>query len=55
MSLQSRPADKWLLRGRLPRGGRENMVAFSIDGRGYIGLGEDANGTILNDLYSWHD
>ena len=48
-------ADKWLLRGRLPRGGRENMVAFSIDGTGYIGLGEDTNGTILNDFYSWHD
>jgi len=48
-------ADKWLLRGHLPQGARENMIAFSINGQGYFGLGEDANGTILNDFYTWHD
>ncbi len=48
-------ADKWLLRGRLPQGGRENMIAFSINGQGYFGLGEDASGKICNDFYTWHD
>lgn len=48
-------ADKWLLRGRFPQGGRENMISFSIKGQGYFGLGEDINGKICNDFYTWHD
>lgn len=47
--------NKWLLVGHLPQGGRENMVTFTISGKGYFGLGEDANGKILNDIYSWND
>ena len=27
--------------------------SFTIDGKGYFGLGADRNGVILNDLYSW--
>lgn len=48
-------ADRWLLRGHLPEGARENAVAFEIGGCKYIGLGENSEGKILNDLHRWHD
>lgn len=46
-------ADQWLLRGYLPQGGRENMVAFSIAGKGYFGLGNNKENEIFGDLYSF--
>ncbi len=45
--------DEWLLRGHLPSGARENAVAFSIGNRHFVGLGNDADEQILNDLYAW--
>lgn len=48
-------SDKWTLIGHLPEGRRENMVAFAIDGKPYFGLGENADGEILNDLHTWHN
>ncbi len=45
--------DEWLLRGHLPGGARENAVAFSIGNRHFVGLGNDADEQILNDLYAW--
>ncbi|NCA79198.1 MAG: hypothetical protein EOM76_03280 [Sphingobacteriia bacterium] len=47
--------DRWLLLGHLPNGGRENMITFSVDGKGYFGLGEDKDGKIFKDLYRWDD
>lgn len=47
-------ADKnhWYERGNIPGGARENAVAFTINGVGYIGLGEDDT-HMLNDLWSF--
>ena len=44
--------DGWHLRGEIPDGNRENAIAFVIDGRGYIGFGENDNG-VLNDFWSF--
>ncbi len=45
--------DEWLLRGHLPGGARENAVAFTIGKKHFVGLGNDADEQILNDLYAW--
>ena len=42
----------WYLRGVLPGGGRENAISFVINGKGYIGFGENDEG-VLNDLWSF--
>lgn len=42
----------WYERGNIPNGNRENAVSFVINGRGYIGLGENEN-TVLSDLWSF--
>jgi len=42
----------WYKRGNIPGGGRENAIAFSINGKGYIGFGEDDKG-VLNDFWSF--
>jgi len=44
--------DLWYERGNIPESGRENAVAFTINGKGYIGLGENDT-EILNDFYSF--
>lgn len=44
-------ADRWRLRGFLPGGGRENLVAFEIDGEVYVGTGEKEGGNVVNDFY----
>ncbi len=44
--------NSWHKAGELPDGNRENAVAFVIDGRGYIGLGENDN-KVLNDFWSF--
>ncbi len=42
----------WYIRGNIPNGGRENSICFIINGKGYIGFGEnDTN--ILNDFWSF--
>ncbi len=43
--------DKWILRGYMTGGGRENMVSFVIDGVGYVGLGETETDGRRNDFY----
>lgn len=42
----------WYKRGNIPGGGRENAIAFTINGKGYIGFGEDDKG-VLNDFWSF--
>lgn len=42
----------WYKRGNIPNGGRENAIAFTINGKGYIGLGENDTNT-MNDLWSF--
>ena len=42
--------DVWYNRGSIPASGRENAIVFTINGKGYIGLGEN-NSTVLNDLW----
>ena len=44
-------ADKWVLRGYLPKSGVENLVAFEVDGVAYVGLGENEEGEVLADFY----
>lgn len=44
--------DLWYNRGILPGLGRENAVAFVLNGKAYIGFGENDNAT-LNDLWSF--
>lgn len=43
--------DAWERCGDMPCGRAENMIAFRIDGNAYFGLGENAQGTIINTLY----
>jgi N-acetylneuraminic acid mutarotase len=42
----------WYKRGNIAGGGRENAIAFTINGKGYIGFGEDDKG-VLNDFWSF--
>lgn len=51
----STETDKWLLRGHLPNGARENAVAFTVGDKHFVGLGNDADEQILSDLHTWHD
>lgn len=44
-------ANKWTKSGIMPYGEAENMIAFTIGETIYFGLGEDANGTIHQQLY----
>ena len=43
--------DAWEWCGAMPCGRAENMIALTIDGKVYFGLGESAEGTILNNWY----
>ena len=43
--------DQWARVGRLPDGGRENMIAWIIDGVLYMGLGNDDCNTPCTQLY----
>jgi len=43
--------NQWEFCGKMPIGRRENLVAFSIDGKPYFGLGENEKGVITNQLY----
>ena len=40
----------WYERGNIPASGRENAITFTINGKGYIGFGENDT-DILNDLW----
>ena len=42
----------WYNRGKLPAKGRENAVSFTINGKGYIGFGDNDN-HVFNDLWSF--
>ncbi len=42
--------NQWYVRGEIPE--RENAIAFTIAGKGYIGFGEN-DSTVLNDLWSF--
>jgi hypothetical protein len=44
--------DVWYVRGTIPGGARENAIAFTINGIGYIGFGENDT-DILNDFWSF--
>jgi len=44
--------DQWYNRGTLPGAGRENAIAFVLNNKAYIGLGENDQ-AILNDLWSF--
>ena len=47
--------DEWERCGDMPCGRAENMIAFTIDGKAYFGLGENEQGTIVNTLYRIED
>ncbi|MHB9140624.1 MAG: Kelch repeat-containing protein, partial [Paludibacter sp.] len=42
----------WYERGNLPASGRENALAFTLNGKGYIGFGENDT-EVLNDFWSF--
>lgn len=44
--------DLWYNRGTLPGAGRENAVSFVLNGKAYIGFGENDQ-TVLNDIWSF--
>lgn len=44
--------DVWYNRGNVPGKGRANAVAFTINGTGYIGFG-DNDSTVINDFWSF--
>lgn len=43
----------WYERGNIPSGGRENAISFVINGKGYIGLGENDT-EVLNDFWCFN-
>ncbi|MDD3322740.1 MAG: kelch repeat-containing protein [Paludibacter sp.] len=43
----------WYERGKLPAGGRENAISFILNGKGYIGFGDNDN-HVFNDLWSFN-
>ena len=43
--------DRWERCGTMPCGRGENMIAFRIGEKVYFGLGEDAEGRVIEDLY----
>lgn len=43
--------NKWACGGSMPCGRAENQIAFAINGKAYFGLGENAKGQCLNQLY----
>lgn len=47
--------DRWEGCGTMPCGRAENMIAFTIDGKAYFGLGEDENGTVRKTMYRIED
>lgn len=47
--------DEWTWCGTMPGGRVENLIAFSINGTVYFGLGEDENGKVQNTLYRIED
>ena len=42
----------WYNRGEIPNGKRENAITFTINGKGYIGFGEN-DSAVLNDFWSF--
>lgn len=44
-------SDKWEHCGQMPYGTAENLVAFTLNGKAYFGLGEDTEGRLLKQLY----
>lgn len=42
--------DVWYARGNIPASGRENAIVFIIEGKVYIGFGDNDN-SVLNDLW----
>ncbi|NDP21489.1 MAG: hypothetical protein GZ091_10465 [Paludibacter sp.] len=44
--------DVWYERGSIPTDARENAIGFSINGKGYIGFGENDT-QVLNDFWSF--
>ena len=43
--------DEWTYCGTMPCGRAENQIAFTINGKAYFGLGEDAKGKMTDQLY----
>lgn len=43
--------DQWEYCGQMPSGRAENLVAFTIGDKAYFGLGEDADGQVIDKLY----
>lgn len=43
--------DRWEWCGTMPCGRSENLIAFTIGGKPYFGLGENEKGEIINQLY----
>jgi N-acetylneuraminic acid mutarotase len=43
--------DQWTRGGVMPCGSAENQIAFAINGKAYFGLGENADGQCMNQLY----
>lgn len=44
--------NKWISHGEIPNGKRENAIAFTINGKGYIGFGENDVG-MVNSFWSF--
>lgn len=47
--------DQWEWCGTMPCGRTENLIAFTIDGKAYFGLGEDEKGHTRNTLFRIDD
>ena len=47
--------DRWEWCGTMPCGRAENQIAFTIDSKAYVGLGENENGQMIKHLYRIED
>ena len=47
--------NSWTKDSKLPAGGRENLISFTLNNVVYFGLGQNEKGEILNDMYRWEE
>jgi N-acetylneuraminic acid mutarotase len=51
--LDSQPPNTWIQKANFSGVGRASSVAFSMGGKGYIGIGEDMYGNEYNDFWEY--
>lgn len=45
--------DEWTRKADFPGGGRNGSIGFAVNGKGYVGLGRNINGSLTNDIWEY--